>query len=92
MSDPFGPLYDSELAPAPPDDPAPPLAPVAIKAARAQLTAVSRRPSVWPLLGAASLCAGAGLALAAVVILGPPGLKSERAGPVDLALSPVLSR
>jgi hypothetical protein len=65
MTDAFGPLYQDEPAP-------PPVAAVAIKAARAKLNAVRAPAPVWPLVGAAALCAGAALALAAAVILGPP--------------------
>ena len=50
------------------------LSTVAIKAARAQLAPVRRPTSVWPLIGAAVLCAASALALASAVILGPPNL------------------
>ena len=69
MADILGPLFDEA-----PEAPAVILVPPAIKAARAQLNPVRAPQSVWPLIGAAVLCAGAALALAMAVILGPPNL------------------
>jgi hypothetical protein len=74
MTDRLGALY--EEVPEAPEAAEPPASSVAvaIKAARAQLHPVRRPESVLPLIGAAALCASAALALAAVVILGPPNL------------------
>jgi hypothetical protein len=49
-------------------------APVSVRAARAKLNAPPRVRSVWPVLGAAALAAGAALMLATAVIIGPPNL------------------
>lgn len=68
MAEPFGPLF-------PIQPPARADCAVAIKAARAKLRSHPRPTgSVWSLLGAAALFAGAGVAFAAAVILGPPHL------------------
>ncbi|HTI66777.1 MAG TPA: hypothetical protein VL460_04430 [Caulobacteraceae bacterium] len=74
MIDALGPAFED----APPPAPTPS---VAIKAARAKLNPVRRPQSVWPLIGAAALCAGAALALAAAVILGPPNFGPDTTVP-----------
>lgn len=53
-------------------------APVTLGLARAKLKPPLARRSMWPLLGAAGLAAGAALCLAAAVILGPPSLVSRQ--------------
>ncbi|OYX31291.1 MAG: hypothetical protein B7Y99_10490 [Caulobacterales bacterium 32-69-10] len=70
MVDVLGPLFDEEPQPAVAR--AAVLTPPAIKAARAQLNPVRAPQSVWPLIGAAVLCAGSAAALVLAVILGPP--------------------
>ena len=81
-------LFDDDLDDldelAPERIPEPPLTtPVAIRAARAKLQPVLRQPeSVWPLIGAAFLCAGSALALAAAVIMGPPNVGPDVTVPV----------
>jgi hypothetical protein len=66
------------LAPMSETDPRPdgePALALALRAARSRLlTPPRQRPPVWPLLAAAALAAGAGLGLAAAVIMGPPHL------------------
>jgi hypothetical protein len=55
--------------------PSPEPASVAVRAARAWLKEPEPvRSPLWPLLAAAALAAGAGLSLAAAVIMGPPHL------------------
>jgi hypothetical protein len=56
----------------------PSLSLVALGLARAKLKPPIRRRSLWPLLGAAGLAAGAALCLASVVILGPPSVVSRQ--------------
>ncbi len=52
--------------------------------ARAKLAAPARRERIMPLLAAAGLAAVSALALAASVILGPPGLERAQAAPAPI--------
>jgi hypothetical protein len=52
--------------------------------ARARLAAPARRERIMPLLAAAGLAAVSALALAASVILGPPGLEHAQAAPAPI--------